>query len=145
VISLHGKVNRIETWLITRGDVVLRLLGLGLCDLMLDQCVTSEQIDSYLEPDGRSGIMPPSPASYGLARLGFTRFPLSPSLSPADEQTLPVSSIAYLAAGSRTWHSACVNAHEHHAGASRTSTVAQRQRDPMVPLFLSSSPSSPSL
>ena len=38
-ISLLGEVNRIVTWLITRGDVVLRLQGLGLCDLKPDRCV----------------------------------------------------------------------------------------------------------
>jgi hypothetical protein len=59
-ISLHGKVNRIVTQLITRGDVVLRLQGSGLCDLKPDRCVASDQIDSYLEPDGRSGITSPS-------------------------------------------------------------------------------------
>ena len=32
-------VNRIVTRLITRGDVVLRLQGLGLCDLKPDRCV----------------------------------------------------------------------------------------------------------
>jgi hypothetical protein len=35
---------------------VLRLQGSGLCDLKPDWCVASDQIDSYLEPDGRSGI-----------------------------------------------------------------------------------------
>jgi hypothetical protein len=39
---------------------VLRLQGSGLCDLEPDRCVASDQIDSYLEPDGRSGIMSPS-------------------------------------------------------------------------------------
>jgi hypothetical protein len=39
---------------------VLRLQGLGLYDLKPDQCVASDQIDSYLEPDGRSGITSPS-------------------------------------------------------------------------------------
>jgi hypothetical protein len=39
---------------------VLRLQGSGLCDLKPDRCVASDQIDSYLEPDGRSGIMSPS-------------------------------------------------------------------------------------
>jgi hypothetical protein len=38
--SLLGEVNRIVTQLVTR-EVVLRLLGLGLCDLQLDQCVKS--------------------------------------------------------------------------------------------------------
>jgi hypothetical protein len=38
------------------------LQGSGLCDLELDRCVASDQIDSYLEPDGRSGITFPSPA-----------------------------------------------------------------------------------
>jgi hypothetical protein len=38
-ITLLGEVNRIVTRLITRGDVVLRLQGLGLCDLKPDQCV----------------------------------------------------------------------------------------------------------
>jgi hypothetical protein len=46
--------------LITRGDVVLRLQGSGLCDLKLDRCVASDQIDSYLEPNGRSEITSPS-------------------------------------------------------------------------------------
>ena len=36
---LLGEVNWIVTQLITRRDVVLRLQGLGLCDLKLDQCV----------------------------------------------------------------------------------------------------------
>jgi hypothetical protein len=40
-----------------QGDVVLRLQGSGLCDLKPDRCVASDQIDSYLEPDRRSGIM----------------------------------------------------------------------------------------
>jgi hypothetical protein len=48
------------TRLITREDVVLRLQGFGLCDLKPDRCVASDQIDSYLEPDGRSGITFPS-------------------------------------------------------------------------------------
>jgi hypothetical protein len=48
------------TRLITRGDVVLRLQGSGLCDLKPDRCVASDQIDSYLEPDGRLGITSPS-------------------------------------------------------------------------------------
>jgi hypothetical protein len=48
------------TRLITRGDVVLRLQGPGLCDLKPDRCVASDQIDSYLKPNGRSGIMSPS-------------------------------------------------------------------------------------
>jgi hypothetical protein len=39
---------------------VLRLQGSGLCDLKLDRCVASDQTDSYLEPDGRSGITSPS-------------------------------------------------------------------------------------
>jgi hypothetical protein len=39
---------------------VLRLQGSGLCDLKPDRCVASDQIDSYLEPDGRSGITSPS-------------------------------------------------------------------------------------
>jgi hypothetical protein len=39
---------------------VLRLQGSGLCDLKPDRCVASDQIDSYLEPDGRSGITFPS-------------------------------------------------------------------------------------
>jgi hypothetical protein len=39
---------------------VLRLQGLGLCDLKSDRCVASDQIDSYLEPDERSGITFPS-------------------------------------------------------------------------------------
>jgi hypothetical protein len=59
-ISLHSEVNRIVTWLITKGDVVLRLQGSGLCDLKPDRCVASDQIDSYLKPDGRSGITSPS-------------------------------------------------------------------------------------
>jgi hypothetical protein len=64
-ISLCGEVNQIVTWLITKGDVVLRLQGLGLCDLKPDRCVTFDQIDSYLEPDGRSGITSPSAATSG--------------------------------------------------------------------------------
>jgi hypothetical protein len=59
-ISLRGEVNRIVTWLITREDVVLRLQGSGLYDLKPDRCVASDQIDSYLEPNGRSGITSPS-------------------------------------------------------------------------------------
>jgi hypothetical protein len=59
-ISLRGEVNRIVTQLITRGDMVLRLQGSGLCDLKPDRCVAFDQIDSYLEPDGRSGITSPS-------------------------------------------------------------------------------------
>jgi hypothetical protein len=47
------------TRLISRGDVVLRLQGSGLYDLKPDRCVASDQINSYLEPDGRSGIMSP--------------------------------------------------------------------------------------
>jgi hypothetical protein len=39
---------------------VLRLQGSGLCDLKPDRCVAFDQIDSYLEPNGRSGIMTPS-------------------------------------------------------------------------------------
>jgi hypothetical protein len=39
---------------------VLRLQGLGLCDLKPDRCVASDQIDSYLEPNGRLGITSPS-------------------------------------------------------------------------------------
>jgi hypothetical protein len=39
---------------------VLKLQGSGLCDLKPDRCVAFDQIDSYLEPDGRSGIMSPS-------------------------------------------------------------------------------------
>jgi hypothetical protein len=38
-ISLLSEVNWIVTWLITRGDVVLRLQDLGLCDLKQDRCV----------------------------------------------------------------------------------------------------------
>jgi hypothetical protein len=38
---------------------VLRLQGLGLCDLKPDRYVASDQIESYLEPDGRSGITSP--------------------------------------------------------------------------------------
>jgi hypothetical protein len=34
---------------------VLRLQGSGLYDLKPDRCVASDQIDSYLEPDERSG------------------------------------------------------------------------------------------
>jgi hypothetical protein len=41
---------------------VLRLQGSGLCDLKANRCVASEQIDSYLKPDGRSGITSPSPS-----------------------------------------------------------------------------------
>jgi hypothetical protein len=48
---------------------VLRLQDLGLCDLKLDRCVTSDQIDSYLEPDGRSGIMSPSSDIIALGKL----------------------------------------------------------------------------
>jgi hypothetical protein len=44
---------------------VLRLQGSGLCDLEPDQCVASDQIDSYLEPNGRSGITSPSSAVAG--------------------------------------------------------------------------------
>jgi hypothetical protein len=40
--------------------VVLRLQGSGLCDLKPNRCVASDQIDSYLEPDRRSGITSPS-------------------------------------------------------------------------------------
>jgi hypothetical protein len=36
--------------------MVLRLQGSGLCDLKPNRCVASDQIDSYFEPDGRSGI-----------------------------------------------------------------------------------------
>jgi hypothetical protein len=39
---------------------VLRLQGSGLCDLKLDRCVASDQIDIYLQPDGRSRITSPS-------------------------------------------------------------------------------------
>jgi hypothetical protein len=39
---------------------VLRLQGSGLCDLKLDRGVASDQINSYLEPDERSGITSPS-------------------------------------------------------------------------------------
>jgi hypothetical protein len=39
---------------------VLKLQGSGLCDLKPDRCVAFDQIDSYLEPDGRSGITSPS-------------------------------------------------------------------------------------
>jgi hypothetical protein len=39
---------------------VLRLQVSALCDLKSDQCVTSDQIDSYLEPDRRLGITSPS-------------------------------------------------------------------------------------
>ena len=39
------------TRLITREDVVLRLQGLGLCDLKPDQCVALDQIDSYFKPE----------------------------------------------------------------------------------------------
>ena len=46
-ISLLGEVNRIVTRLITRGDVVLRLQGLGLCDLKPDRCVALRRNDSY--------------------------------------------------------------------------------------------------
>jgi hypothetical protein len=59
-ISLRGEVNRIVTRLITRGDVVLRLQGSALYDLKPDRYVASDQIDSYLEPDERSGITFPS-------------------------------------------------------------------------------------
>jgi hypothetical protein len=45
--------------------MVLRLQGSGLCNLKPDRCVASDQIDSYLEPDGRSGITSPS-ASLGM-------------------------------------------------------------------------------
>jgi hypothetical protein len=48
---------------------VLRLQGSGLCDLKPDRCVASDQIDSYLEPDGRSGIMSLSPRLIVFARL----------------------------------------------------------------------------
>jgi hypothetical protein len=52
-ISLLGEVNQIVTRLITREDVVLKLQGLGLCDLKLDWCVAFAQINSYLEPTTR--------------------------------------------------------------------------------------------
>jgi hypothetical protein len=39
---------------------VLRLQSSGVCDLKPDRCVASDQIDSYPEPDGRSGISSPS-------------------------------------------------------------------------------------
>jgi hypothetical protein len=68
-ISLRGKVNQIVTRLITRGNVVLRLQGSGLCDLEPDRCVASDQIDSYLEPDGRSGITSPSMIHLGQVGL----------------------------------------------------------------------------
>jgi hypothetical protein len=38
-ISLLDEVNQIVTWLLTRGDVVLRLQGLGLCDMKPYWCV----------------------------------------------------------------------------------------------------------
>jgi hypothetical protein len=38
-ISLLGEVNWIVKRLITRGDLVLRLQGWGLCDLKPDRCV----------------------------------------------------------------------------------------------------------
>jgi hypothetical protein len=56
--------------LITRGDVVLRLQGSGLCDLKPDRCVASDQIDSYLEPDGRLEIMSPSHPPQLLGPVG---------------------------------------------------------------------------
>jgi hypothetical protein len=65
-INLRGEVNRIVTRLLTKGDVVLRLQGSGLCDLKPDRCVAPDQIDSYLEPDGRSGITFPSHTSISL-------------------------------------------------------------------------------
>jgi len=43
---------------ITRGDVVLRLQGLDLCDLKPDCVSFSDQIVVYLESDGRSGPIP---------------------------------------------------------------------------------------
>jgi len=41
---------------------MLRLQGLGLCDMKSDRCVALHQIDSYLELDGRSGTLSPSMA-----------------------------------------------------------------------------------
>jgi hypothetical protein len=59
-ISLRGEVNRIVTRLIIRGDVVLRLQGLGFVIWSRIGVSLSDQIDSYLEPDGRLGITSPS-------------------------------------------------------------------------------------
>jgi hypothetical protein len=43
---------------------VVRLQGSGPYDLKPDRCVASDQIDSYLEPDGRSGITSPSDVNF---------------------------------------------------------------------------------
>jgi hypothetical protein len=51
---------------------MLRLQGLGLCDLKPDRCVASDQINSYLEPDGRSRIMPPSMIPHDPRHLGIS-------------------------------------------------------------------------
>jgi hypothetical protein len=56
------------TQLITKGDMVLMLQGSGLYDLKPDRCVASDQIDSYLKPDGRSGI---ASLSSGIRALGI--------------------------------------------------------------------------
>ena len=53
-ISLSGEVNRVMTWLITRGVVVLRLLGSGLRIRSQIDVSCSANNESYLEPDGRS-------------------------------------------------------------------------------------------
>jgi hypothetical protein len=59
-ISLCGEVNRIVTWLITRGDVVLRLQGSVFVIRSRIGVSLSDQIIVYLEPNGRSGITFPS-------------------------------------------------------------------------------------
>ena len=54
-ISLLGEVNRVVTWLITGGVVVLRLLVSGLRIQRRIGVSHSAYNDSYPKPDGRSG------------------------------------------------------------------------------------------
>ena len=59
-ISLISKVNRIVTRLITRGDVVLKLQGSGLCDMKPDRCVALQPNHCLPRPNRRSGTASPS-------------------------------------------------------------------------------------
>jgi hypothetical protein len=60
--------------LITRGDVVLKLQDSDLRDLKLDRCVNLHEIDSYLEPDERSGTRPHQ-NHYGVGGLKRAFYP----------------------------------------------------------------------
>ena len=73
-ISLLGEVNRVVTWLITGGVVVLRLLVSGLRIQRRIGVSRSAYNESYPEPDGRSGTHVPISTCFMLPHTLYQTF-----------------------------------------------------------------------